>query len=168
IGATWASCSPDFGTRGLIDRFAQISPKVLIAVDGYTYGGNRFDRRDVVEAIRAELPSLERTVLVPYLDADAAARPDELPWSELLAGPGEPLNFEPVPFDHPLWVVYSSGTTGLPKAIVHGHGGIVLEHAKVVGLHCDIRDGERMFWYSTTGWMMWNLLLGAMLVGGTP
>ena len=168
IGAVWASCSPDFGTRSLIDRFAQISPRVLIAVDGYTYGGKRFDRRDVIEAIRAELPSLEHMVLLPYLDPDAAPRPDTVSWDELVAGPAEPLRFEPVPFDHPLWVLYSSGTTGLPKAIVHGHGGIVLEHAKVLGLHCDIRAGDRMFWYTTTGWMMWNLLLGSLLVGGTP
>ncbi|MEA2633153.1 MAG: acetoacetyl-CoA synthetase, partial [Chloroflexota bacterium] len=168
LGAIWASCSPDFGTRGLIDRFAQVSPKVLIAVDGYTYGGKRFDRRDVIDALRAELPTLERTVLVPYLEA--AAGPDsaiELSWTDLIAGPPEPLTFESVPFDHPLWVLYSSGTTGLPKAIVHGHGGIVLEHSKVVGLHCDVRPGDRMFWYTTTGWMMWNLLLGSLLVGGT-
>ena len=168
IGAIWASCSPDFGTRSLIDRFAQVSPKVLIAVDGYTYGGKRFDRRDVIEAIRAELPSLERTVLLPYLDPDAVPGPGMLSWDDLLAGPAEPLRFEPVPFDHPLWVLYSSGTTGLPKAIVHGHGGIVLEHAKVLGLHCDIHAGDRMFWYTTTGWMMWNLMLGSLLVGGTP
>jgi len=168
LGAIWASCSPEFGTRSLIDRFAQVSPKVLIAVDGYAYGGKRFDRRPVIEEIRRELPSLEHTVLLPYLDETAAPGDGEIAWSELVGGPSEPLMFEPVPFDHPLWVLYSSGTTGLPKAIVHGHGGIVLEHAKVVGLHCDIRDGERMFWYSTTGWMMWNLLLGAMLVGGTP
>ena len=168
IGAIWASCSPDFGTRSLIDRFAQVSPKVLIAVDGYTYGGKRFDRRDVIEAIRADLPSLEHTVFLPYLDPGAAPGPDMLSWDELLAGPDEPLRFEPVPFDHPLWVLYSSGTTGLPKAIVHGHGGIVLEHAKVLGLHCDIHPGDRMFWYTTTGWMMWNLMLGSLLVGGAP
>lgn len=168
LGAIWACCSPDFGTRGLIDRFAQVSPKVLIAVDGYTYGGKRFDRRDVIDALRAELPTLERTVLIPYLDPDAG--PDgatELKWTDLIAGPPEPLTFESVAFDHPLWVLYSSGTTGLPKAIVHGHGGIVLEHSKVVGLHCDVRSGDRMFWYTTTGWMMWNLLLGSLLVGGT-
>jgi acetoacetyl-CoA synthetase len=167
LGAIWASCSPDFGTRSLIDRFAQISPKVLIAVDGYTYGGKAFDRRVVLEEIRAELPTLERTVLVPYLDRDAVAGLGESTWAELVSGAVEPLRFEALPFDHPLWVVYSSGTTGLPKAIVHGHGGIVLEHSKVIGLHCDVRVGDRMFWFTTTGWMMWNLLLGSLLVGGT-
>jgi len=167
LGAIWASCSPDFGTRSLIDRFAQISPKVLIAVDGYQYGGKAFDRRPVIDELKRELPTLEHTVLVPYLDAAARPRDGELAWAELTAGSAEPLAFEPVPFGHPLWVLYSSGTTGLPKAIVHGHGGIVLEHAKVVGLHCDVRVGDRMFWYTTTGWMMWNLLLGSLLVGGT-
>jgi acetoacetyl-CoA synthetase len=168
MGAIWASCSPDFGTRSLIDRFAQVSPKVLIAVDGYTYGGRPFDRRPVIDEIRAELPTLEHTVLIPYLDEDATPAAGELAWADWLAGPPDPLTFEPLTFDHPLWVLYSSGTTGLPKAIVHGHGGIVLEHAKVVGLHCDIRPADRMFWYTTTGWMMWNLLLGSLLVGGTP
>ena len=169
LGAIWSSCSPDFGARGLIDRFAQISPKVLIAVDGYTYGGKPFDRREVVAELRAELPTLERTVVIPYLDPEAAADgPGEMTWADLLAGPEEPLTFEAVPFDHPLWVLYSSGTTGLPKAIVHGHGGVVLEHAKAIGLMFDIRDGDRMFWYTTTGWMMWNFLVGSMLVGGVP
>ncbi len=167
LGAIWASCSPDFGTRSLIDRFAQISPKVLIAADGYTYGGKPFDRRAVIDEIRAKLPSLERTVLVPYLDPDVAAGPGESSWADLVAGPVDPLTFDPVPFDHPLWVLYSSGTTGLPKALVHGHGGVVLEHSKVIGLHCDVRAGDRMFWFTTTGWMMWNFLLGSLLVGGT-
>ena len=167
LGAIWASCSPDFGTRSLIDRFAQISPKVLIAVDGYTYGGKPFDRRQVMDEIRVELSTLEWTVLVPYLDPAATPGPGAGAWADLIAGPAEPLMFESVPFDHPLWVLYSSGTTGLPKAIVHGHGGVVLEHSKVLGLHCDVRPGDRMFWFTTTGWMMWNLLLGSLLVGGT-
>lgn len=169
LGAIWSSCSPDFGTRALVDRFAQISAKVLIAVDGYTYGGKAFDRREVIGELCAELPTLERTVLIPYLDPEGAADgPGEMTWGDLLAGPEEPLTFEPVPFDHPLWVLFSSGTTGLPKAIVHGHGGVVLEHAKAIGLMFDIGDGDRMFWYTTTGWMMWNFLVGSMLVGGVP
>jgi acetoacetyl-CoA synthetase len=169
IGAIWSSCSPDFGTQSLVDRFAQIEPTVLVAVDGYTYGGKPFERRSVIDELRAALPSLSRTVLIPYLDADANPRgPDEMSWSELVAGPADPLTFEAVPFDHPLWVLYSSGTTGLPKAIVHGHGGIVLEHAKAVGLQFDVRTGDRMSWFTTTGWMMWNFLVGSMIVGGVP
>jgi acetoacetyl-CoA synthetase len=166
IGAVWSSCSPDFGVRSVVDRFAQIEPKVLFAVDGYRYGGRDFDRMETVAALEREIPSLEHTVLLPYLDSDAdAGRLDKgLAFPELLArGDGAALEFEQLPFDHPLWVLYSSGTTGLPKAIVHSQGGILLEHLKKLNLHLDARPGDRVFWFSTTGWMMWNFLAGVLL-----
>ena len=159
IGAVWSSCSPDFGARAVIDRFAQIEPKVLIAVDGYRYGGRDFDRMDVVRALQAQIGSLEHTIVMPYLDPAAGAG-----WDELLAsGEGLPLEFEQLPFDHPLWVLYSSGTTGLPKAIVHGQGAILLEHLKKLHLHLNAQAGDRVFWFTTTGWMMWNFLVGVLL-----
>jgi acetoacetyl-CoA synthetase len=154
IGAVWSSCSPDFGVRSVIDRFAQIEPKVLLAVDGYTYGGKEIDRTADIGALQAAMPSLEHTFVLPYLGREGS-------WDDLLA-PGE-LTFEQLPFDHPLWVLYSSGTTGLPKAIVHGQGGILLEHLKKLHLHMDAKAGDRLFWFTTTGWMMWNLLVGGLL-----
>jgi acetoacetyl-CoA synthetase len=166
IGAIWSSCSPDFGASSVVDRFAQIEPKLLLAVDGYRYGGRDFDRRDVLAGLLAEMPSVERTVVLPYLDPepDLSALGAPVTWAELLASgdPGE-IAFEQVPFDHPLWVLYSSGTTGLPKAIVQGHGGILLEQAKKLGLHVDAQPGDRVFWFTTTGWMMWNFLVGVLL-----
>jgi acetoacetyl-CoA synthetase len=155
LGAIFSSCAPEFGTRSVVDRWQQIEPKILVAVDGYRYGDKAVDRRSEVAAIRAALPSLEGFVEIPYLSGggDVWDRTDE------------PLTFAPVPFGHPLYVLYSSGTTGLPKPIVHGHGGILLEHLKMLALHHDLGPGDRFFWFTTTGWMMWNYLVSGPAVG---
>jgi acetoacetyl-CoA synthetase len=156
IGAVWSSAAPEFGARSVIDRFAQIEPKVLLAIDGYRYGGKNFDRRGVVKSIAAEVPSLERVVTLGYLDGSG--------WEDdFLGAPDSELAFTPLDFDHPLWVLYSSGTTGLPKPIVHGLGGILIEQLKQMHLHVDAQAGDRVFWFSTTGWMMWNFLVGVLL-----
>ena len=168
IGAIWSSASPDMGHVSVIDRFRQIEPKVMLAVDGYRYGGRDFDRRDIVREILSHLPTVEKLVLVPYLDeaADAAQFPQAISWADAMATPG-PLEFAQLPFDHPLWVVYSSGTTGMPKPIVHGHGGTIIESLKANDLHLDLVPGDRFFWYSSTNWIIWNLLVNTMLAGCT-
>ncbi|MEU7869648.1 acetoacetate--CoA ligase [Dactylosporangium sp. NPDC049140] len=159
LGAVFSSCAPEFGTRSVVDRWQQIEPKVLVAVDGYRYGDKPIDRTGEVEAIRRALPSVEHVVRIGYLD------PANDDWAALTGATDEPLEFAAVPFAHPLYVLYSSGTTGLPKPIVHGHGGILLEHLKMLALHHDLGPGDRFFWFTTTGWMMWNYLVSAPAVG---
>ncbi|HSS32166.1 MAG TPA: acetoacetate--CoA ligase [Solirubrobacterales bacterium] len=166
IGAVWSSCSPDFGASSVVDRFAQIEPKVLFAVDGYRYGGKDFSRLDTVAELQAAMPSLERTVLIHYLDPDPdiSALENVTSWSSVLTDNEDAaLEFERVPFSDPLWVLYSSGTTGLPKAIVQSQGGILLEHLKKLNLHVDAHQGDRLFWFTTTGWMMWNFIVSGLL-----
>jgi acetoacetyl-CoA synthetase len=156
IGATWSSAAPEFGARSVIDRFAQVEPTVMLAIDGYRYGGKDFERSALVERIAGELPGLLRTVRFGYLDGSG--------WEDgFLGAEGSELAFASLPFDHPLWVLYSSGTTGLPKPIVHGQGGILLEQTKMGHLHLDAHADDSIFWFSTTGWMMWNFLVGVLL-----
>jgi acetoacetyl-CoA synthetase len=164
VGGVWTSCAPDFGARSVLDRFQQVEPVVLFTVDGYHYGGKEHDRTGTVAELRRELPTLRAVVHIPLL---GTAAPDgALDWSAVTSGTADPV-YEQVPFDHPLWVLYSSGTTGLPKAIVQSQGGILLEHLKQLGLHCDLGPGDRFFWYTSTGWMMWNFLVSGLLTGTT-
>ncbi len=167
VGAIWSCCAPDFGPSSVVDRFSQIEPKVLFAIDGYIYSGKKQDRRTVVEEVVSKIPSLAAVVLVDYVgDSNATTIPSRLrrEWGEF-GKEGQPLTFERVEFSEPLWILYSSGTTGLPKAIVHSHGGITLELIKEMSLQQDLRPGSRFFWFTTTGWMMWNFLVGGLLVG---
>lgn len=169
LGAIWSSCSPDFGADSVRDRFRQIAPRILIAADGYTYNGKVFDRMDTLTAIVADLPSVETVILVPFLTQRSShpAPRNTVHWEDVIQTPHGPLKFHPVPFSHPQWILYSSGTTGIPKAITHSQGGMLLEHLKYLILHNDVHPGDRFFWYSTTGWMMWNFLQASLLAGAT-
>jgi acetoacetyl-CoA synthetase len=170
IGAIWSSASPDFGTASVLERFGQIEPKVLIAVNGYSYGGKLFDKTTVVAELQAQIPSLQSTILIDYIDNQyitGITQPCVSFQAVLDDYDSTNLQFVPVPFDHPLWVLYSSGTTGKPKAITHSQGGMLLEHLKYGAFHNDVHPGERFFWYTTTGWMMWNYLNAMLLSGAT-
>ncbi|KND26739.1 acetoacetate--CoA ligase [Streptomyces acidiscabies] len=164
VGAVWTSCAPDFGARSVLDRFQQVEPVVLFTVDGYRYGGKEHDRREAVAELRRELPTVRAVVHIPLLGTDTPE--GALDWASLTDGDEDPV-FEQVPFDHPLWVLYSSGTTGLPKAIVQSQGGILVEHLKQLGLHCDLGPEDVLFWFTSTGWMMWNFLVSGLLTGTT-
>ncbi len=173
VGAIWSSCSPDFGIRSVLDRFTQIEPKVLFCVDGYRYRGKPFHRKAELAEVIANLPSLQQVIYLPYLDPADESVPaaNATLWRELVDRPSVPrdtFRFEQVPFGHPLWILFSSGTTGLPKAIVHSQGGIALEQLKLHSLHLDQKASERMFFFTTTGWMMWNFLVSSLLLGVTP
>jgi acetoacetyl-CoA synthetase len=170
IGATWSSASPDFGMQGALDRFGQIEPKLLFSVDGYWYGGKKFDIREKLTAIVKGLPSLKKTVIVPYLEdaPDLTAIPSAVGMEAFLAGIApKPLQFARLPFDHPLYILFSSGTTGVPKCIIHGAGGTLLQHLKEHQLHSDVRPGDRIFYFTTCGWMMWNWLVSGLAAGAT-
>lgn len=169
MGGVWSSCSPDFGSQSVLDRFKQIEPRIFIAVDGYRYNGKAHDRMGIVSEICRQLPTVEKVIFIPYLNpaADGSVLRNSIRWDELIKNYEGALTFTPVPFSHPIWILYSSGTTGIPKAITHSQGGMLLEHLKYLGLHNDIHPGENFFWYSTTGWMMWNFVQASLLVGAT-
>lgn len=184
LGAVWSSCSPDFGADSVLDRFRQINPKILIAADGYSYGGKIFDRTKVIAEVTRKIPSIEKVLLIPYMDSEVGDKvrvgdraedvvkveiqeDKYILWDSIFQGEIPELRFTAVEFNHPIWVLYSSGTTGHPKAITHSHGGMLLEHMKYMAFHNDVHRGERFFWYSTTGWMMWNFVQASLLAGAT-
>lgn len=168
IGAIWSSTSPDFGISSVLDRFQQIEPTILIATDGYGYGGNKFDKTEDIKVISKQLPTLKKTIIISYINELVDIKSDFfIPWNEIIKNKKTELIFDKMPFNHPIWVLFSSGTTGIPKAITHSQGGILLEHLKYLNFHADIKKGERCFWYTTTGWMMWNYIQGVLLCGGT-
>ena len=164
LGAVWSSCSPDFGVQGVLDRFGQIGPRILVSADGYFYAGKTHDLKTRLERILTELSGIERLVIVPYVeeDPDVSGLHSAVTWSHFTAGHSDELTAERLPFDHPLYILYSSGTTGVPKCIVHGAGGTLLQHLKEHQLHCDIQPGDRVFYFTTCGWMMWNWLVTAL------
>lgn len=172
IGAIWSSCSPDFGTGSVVDRFRQIEPKLIFAVDGYQYGGKHFDRRDTLSEIIDDISTIDTLVYIPYLYPDKGLDESshrfiqQTLWDKIIEVKSS-LKFEALPFSHPLYILYSSGTTGIPKAITHCHGGILLEHLKYLAFHNDLRSGETFFWFSTTGWMMWNFSVSVLALGAT-
>ena len=168
MGAVWSAASPDFGTDSVVDRFQQISPTVLFCVDGYTYDGKRFSRVEEVATIKSQIDSIEHVIMLDYMGFANNAKVESLIyWQNAMDNDASEIIFESLDFDHPLWVVYSSGTTGIPKAITHSHGGVLVENYKYMGLLGNIQRGDRYFWYSTTGWVMWNMIFGVMLSGGT-
>lgn len=168
LGAIWSCCSPDFGVSTVIDRFSQIEPELLFATAGHIYIGKKYSRREEVKEISDKISTVRETVLIPYPNDKIEENSSYISWETVLKTRPEPLSFMPVEFNHPIWVLYSSGTTGKPKAITHSHGGMLLEHLKYIHFHNDVKEGENFFWFTTTGWMMWNFLQASLLAGATP